>query len=273
MDLFASISPLRDHSTFEVQRFLSTADRIAPAFYEKTSAIGELVDSSILFSDGLCVCVLCEMFGVDCLVESGTGFGGSTEMFARYFAEHEKVSRIWSVDLQVNPVQAWLLARLGIRRLDPHVWSTRRRARQMAQRRLSRFRHVELAHGDAMHKLPAMVAALAGQGARVGIVIDGPKEERQMLLAHQLLALSPAVCFAALDDVGPMFDESDRYARFVSSPYAVFATSDRSYYARYGWVNGGRLPGRMRGKPNHTGYGLGILVNRRLDDAEVSRAR
>lgn len=256
-----SIIQLRNNPNFDLQSFQSTADKIAPAFFEKTKAMMELVDSSILFSDGLCVCTLCEMYGVDYLVESGTGFGGSTEMFARYFADDPKVKGIFSVDLMAHPVWSHVLDRLRIKRRDHHVWSSRRRAKQIARKRLRQFRKVELVRGDARSRLPAIVSALDAKRARVGVVIDGPKEAPQMALAHRLLESSSSVCFVALDDIGPIFNESGRYTRFCNSKYAVFATSDPRFYARYGWVNNDRLPARMRNQPNHTGYGLGVLVN------------
>ena len=75
-----------------------------------------------------------------------------------------------------------------------------------------------------------------------------------------MLALSPQVLFAALDDVGPLFEAEQRHSRFLASPRAVFVTSERRFFDRYGWVNAGRLPARMIGKPDHTGYGMGVMV-------------
>lgn len=253
---------MTSHPAFEWARFTSVADAISADFVEKTSVMTDLVDSSILFSDGLCVCALCEMFEVDYLIEAGTGFGGSTEMFARYFPEGSRVRRIWSVDQAVNPRWQRLLALLELRRYSRFVWSSEKRAKQIARARLASFPQVTLVRGDAFERVPPLVTKVVHEPARVGIVIDGPKGEEQMALARQLLALSPQVCFAALDDIGPMFDVEARHARFCASPYAAFATSDPAYFDRYGWVNRGRLPSRMIGKPEHTGYGLGVLVNR-----------
>jgi hypothetical protein len=245
---------------FDFGQFLTIADRIAVDFFERTRAMTELSHSSILFSDGLCVCALCEMYEINCLVEAGTGCGGSTEMFARYFADGSTVKRIWSVDLAVNPVWAWALHWSGIKARDPFVFSSRW-AQRVARTRLSPFENVELVYGDALVELPAIVRELTQQNARVGVLIDGPKGASQLRLAHELLAHSPSVCFAALDDIGPMYDAHGRYAHFRSSPYAAFATSDHAFFNRYAWVNAGRLPARMIGRPDHTGYGVGVLVN------------
>lgn len=222
----------------------------------------ELVDSSVLFSDGLCFCALCEMFEVEQIVEAGTGYGGSTEMFARYFDSDGRVRAIWSVDEAVNPRWQRLLAILHLKHYSRYVWSTDKRARQVAKARLQPFLHVTLAHGDAFRKLPAAIRKADREGVRVGILIDGPKGESQLQLAEDMLRLSAAVAFVAVDDIGPMFDAEGRHARFCASPYAAFATSDRAYFDRYGATNAGRVPPRMLANPQHPGYGLGILVNR-----------
>lgn len=239
-------------------KFQDTADRMAADFVNRTKDMA-FNRTSILFSDALCVCALCEMFEVDYLLESGTGFGGSTEMLARYFAGGHRVRRIWSVDLAVTPLRAWYLRWFGER--NRHVWSTANGAQAQARRRLSAFSQVELVHGDGTLELPKLVRSLTGAGSRVGVLIDGPKEAAQLHLAETLLAATPLVCFAALDDVGPAMGDGTRYARFLSSRYAAFATSDRDFFDRYVHVNLGRLPDRMRAQPAHTGDGVGILVN------------
>jgi hypothetical protein len=172
------------------------------------------------------------------------------------------VRRIVSIDFAVHPRVRQVCHALGLARYDRHVWSSRRGAHRAARRRLAPFPHVTLVVGDARRWLPSIVARLAAEPARVGVLIDGPKEAEQLRLAERLLGVSPHVVFAALDDIGPMFDDEGRHARFVDSPFAAFATSDREFFDRYGWINAGRLPERMIGRPDHTGYGLGVLINR-----------
>jgi hypothetical protein len=96
---------------------------------------------------------------------------------------------------------------------------------------------------------------------RIGVFIDGPKKEQQLRLAHRCLHMSPLVRFAALDDIGPMYDNGERYRNFQASPYAAFCTSDAKYFHRYSWLNRGRLPARMLNDPDDLGYGVGVLVN------------
>jgi hypothetical protein len=245
---------------FEFAEFTALADRLMEAFVSRTDAMTEWIDSSILFSDGFCCCVLCELLAVDHIVEAGTGFGGSTEMFARYFADG-RVRRIWSVDDAVNPRWQWPLAKLGLKHYSRFVWSSEKRAKQIARERLAPFPHVTLVRGDAHEKVPAITRRLAQEGSRIGVLLDGPKGEEQLILAEQLLREFRAVAFVALDDIGPIFDVEKRGERFRASRYATFATSDREFFDRYGWINRGRVPERMAGDPAHTGYGMGILVN------------
>lgn len=242
-------------------RFVAVADAVATRFVERTRPMPERIPASILFSDGLCFCALCELYSVDAVLEGGTGFGGSTEMFARYL-DPGRVRGIWSVDHAVNPRWEWWLAKLRIKRYSPHTWSTSHRAHSVARARLSPFRHVHLVRGDAHVRLPRLASRLLRQGASVGVLLDGPKGDEQLCLADRLLSLSPRVRFVAVDDIGPMFDREGRGVRFRAHAGAAFATSDRAFFDRFAWVNEGRLPGRMAGRADHTGYGMGVLVNR-----------
>lgn len=246
--------------SLEWEIFAAAADRIAPRFAESVAPIHELVDSSILFSDGLCVAALCQLFQITVLLEAGTGFGGSTEMLARYFQHTGASTRIVSIDQAVNPRWQRLLGGLRLKRYGRHVWASDKHARRIATERLASYRHVSLLRGDALVELPKIGAILAAEGERIGVVLDGPKGDDQLRLAEQMLALSPQVLFAALDDVGPLFEPEQRHSRFLASPRAVFVTSDRRFFDRYGWINAGRLPARMIGKPDHTGYGMGVMV-------------
>lgn len=247
---------------FTFAEFVAVADGLTDRFVSRTDPMTEWVDSSILFSDGFCFCALCEWFAVDHIVEAGTGFGGSTEMFARYFADGTRVKQIWSVDDAVNPWLQWPLAVVGLRHYSRFVWSTEKRAKRIARRRLAPFQHVTLVRGDAHRQVPRIVARLSHQPARVGVLLDGPKGEEQMVLAEQLLRGCPAVAFVALDDIGPIFDVEGRGERFRASRYAAFSTSDAAFFERYGWINHDRVPERMAGDPTHTGYGMGVLINR-----------
>jgi len=257
----AAIPPEHGATGFSWGRFAALTDRVAGVFVECTAPMTENIHGGLLFSDGLCFCALCDYFDVDVVVEGGTGFGGSTEMFARYFGPH-RLRGIWSVDQAVNPRWEWLLAALHLKHYSRFTWSTEKRARAEAKVRLAPFPYVRLVRGDAHVRLPRLVARLAGQQARIGVLLDGPKGEEQIRLADRLLEASDRVRFVALDDIGPMFDYEARGERFRAHPRAAFATSERRYFDRFGWVNQGRLPERMIGRPEHTGYGMGILVNR-----------
>lgn len=247
-------------AAFDWPGFVAVADAVVPRFAEKTRSMPVWIDSGILFSDGLCFCAMCELEQVDYIVEAGTGFGGSTEMFARYFDEGHPVRRIWSVDRAATAGERLLgLANAESAR---YLWPRSRKAHEVAAGRLKGFPHVTLVRGDAFDEVPALVDRLAAEPARVAVLIDGPKAGPQMVLAERLLAQSPQVRFVGVDDIGPKYDAEGRYRRFRRSPSAVFATSDRAFFDRYRAINDGRLPAFMARNPASTGYGLGILVNR-----------
>jgi hypothetical protein len=180
-------------------------------------------------------------------------------MFARYFADHPKLKHIWSIDLTKNPV----LVSLG-RYLFPqqgwiHIHPTDSKQKMNVERRLAPFRHlVSLVDGDAFVEIPRILSSLDLNASRVGIFLDGPKEEPQMRLANQLLDMSPNIVFAALDDVGPRY--AGRFERLVTNRRAVFCTSDDDFYRRYGWVNQRRLPPGSEDRGSVMS-GVGVLVN------------
>jgi hypothetical protein len=151
---------------FDDARFTAEADRIAPRFDAVTRDIGELSHAGILFSDGLCICALCEMFRVDALVENGTGCGGSTEMFARYFEPGALRGGIVSIDLAYTRFTTWLRTRLRLR--ERTVFTTRW-AQPIAREKLSRFPQVTLLHGDARRRMPSIVRGLVNRGMRIGL--------------------------------------------------------------------------------------------------------
>jgi hypothetical protein len=243
--------------SFIYDHFLDTAGEIATRFHEHTRDMPP-VPSGLMFSDAMCVCAMCELSAVDCLVEAGTGFGSSTEMFARYFLSAGSVRRIISIDLH----QGWISSQLSRLRGEssPHIWrwNRGRLARDRARLALARFPNVELRYGDARILLPSIVSELAAQGTRIGVVIDGPKEEAQLALAHELLALSPLVRFAAMDDIGPIYHAGARYQRFLTSPYPKFSTTEHGFFKRFAWLEGDRL---SKQDPTFEGHGLGVLVN------------
>ncbi len=246
-------------ATTSWERFAAAADRVTPAFDAVTRDL-PLVDSSVLFSDGLCVCALCELLAVDCIIESGTGFGGSTEMLAKYFTGRGPVKRIWSIDMATTRMQEWRI-RLGLEARPPHVWSRGRKAAAVASERLARYPMVTLVRGDGTTEVPRLVRERTRAGDRIGVLIDGPKEQAQFDLAEALLRTFTSVRFVALDDIGPKFGDG-RLERFSSSAYAAFSTSDPEFVERFRWIDRDRLPSYMRAVPGHTGYGLGVMVPR-----------
>jgi hypothetical protein len=249
---------LHENANFGSARFFEIADTIAKPFVESTDPIPSYVPEGIIHSDGLCIAALCEMYEIDYLIESGRANAGSTEMFARYFANHPRIKHIWSIDLKVNRTWRRLVKWVGSKRYR-HIHPRDPNQESQVRQRLAPFRDIlSLVDGDAFLEIPKIMRKLNLNSCRVGVFIDGPKEEPQMRLANNLLDLSPNVTFAALDGVGPRFP--GRYERFCKNARAVFCTSDDAFYSRYAWVNKGRLPPTVL-DCGSAQSGVGVLIN------------
>ncbi len=89
---------LHDNPHFNAEVFFDICDKITNHFLERTMQMSNYVPEGIVHSDGLSICALSEMYGVDYLIESDRANGGTTEMFARYFLNHPRLKHIWSVN-------------------------------------------------------------------------------------------------------------------------------------------------------------------------------
>lgn len=96
-------------------------------------------DNGIFFSEGFAFCRLCDHFKVNVILESGTCYGSSTEIFARYF--EGRGIRIRTVDLA---------------------------QRDFVRQRLSRFGDVELIDGDSFKEIPRLLQEMEREGERGG---------------------------------------------------------------------------------------------------------
>lgn len=148
------------------------------------SRFRQVVDSdwterSILMSEGLAICAMCDLFAVDMLIESGTYNGRSTDIFARYLPQ---ACPIHSIDIEV---------------------------RDEARRRLATHSNVTLHEGDSRSR---MLELLGDDAARVGVFIDGPKGRAAVRMAIDALN-RPAVAFVAIHDMNRTRADGKRRAR------------------------------------------------------------
>ena len=119
---------------------------------------------SILLSEAFAVCAMCDLYGVDSLVESGIYEGRSTMIWGNY------LSKVVAFDLTIRP---------GVSERIPAC-------------------NVSLVEGDSRKLLPAYLAVAS---CKVGIFLDGPKGEDAIMLGRQFLEV---VQFVAVHDMHKM---------------------------------------------------------------------
>lgn len=238
---------IKDNPNFDLNEFERIAISIKDEFKEKTKDI-VFQNGGIGFSEGLAICTLCIMYDVDILIESGRGFGISTEMFARFF--DGKNLKIYSIDLSSNKY------------INPDVWAKACRGYELVKKRLNKY-EIELIEGDGCKIVPELVNNLK-ENHRIGLFIDGPKNQAQLDLAEKVFQMSDKVYFSALDDVGPRFGPI--YDLFYQWPYSVFETTQDWYTTRFLDLNQSYEKTDLREwkkymKRYKNTHGLGISVN------------
>lgn len=146
--------------------------RILPSFIERSASV-RWRRHGVFLSEALAFCAMCEAVGVDVILESGIKCGVSTELLARYFGER---SSILAIDRAQGPV----------------IKDT--------MERLSACSNLSFVFGDSRDVLPAVLRNSAG--ARVGVLIDGPKGMTALRLARRCFDASESVRFVAVHDLG-----------------------------------------------------------------------
>src|SRR3990167_490656 len=58
---------------------------------------------TVLLSEGFAFCALCELFGIETVIESGVFDGRSTEIWTRFQPHSQKIKRIYAIDVKFRP--------------------------------------------------------------------------------------------------------------------------------------------------------------------------
>ena len=125
-----------------------------------------LAGEMLLFS------AMCDLYRIDCIIESGLYYGVSTKMLADYFTNKQIVS----IDINVLPETRELF---------------------------KRYENVALVQGDGVVEVPNAISEANRKGLnRIAVFIDGPKGKNQILLAKNILQ---DVEFVAMHDLGKTF--------------------------------------------------------------------
>ena len=199
---------------------------------------------SILLSEAFAFCAMCDLHRVDMIVESGVCNGRSTEIWAKYSGSH-----IIAIDREIT-AQA-------IERLEPLG--------------------VQMYGGNASEVLVPLVKQ--HPQARLGIFIDGPKDDEALALAEKCLE-HDQVAFVGVHDMARLVHGTPHAARAKCEalPYKKWFTdaewfvelaadldADESHWDEEQgtrWTPGYRSERHSEPVPlGSYGYTIGFLVN------------
>lgn len=169
-----------------------------PRFTMKGSTV-PWQERSILMSEAFAFCGIGDLFDIDIILESGIWLGRSTEIFARFFSP--------------KPVIA----------IDVNL-------KRVAVERLKKYDNLTLMQGEGPFHIPKLLKDSEIQ--KVGIFIDGPKEERAIKLAVESLA-QDKVLFVALHDTHKLKIKR----RLQSLGYPLFFTDEEWFLNQYKYLD------------------------------------
>jgi len=163
-----------------------------------------LTPRGVVFSEGFAMAAAFLHKEVDLIIESGVAYGGSTEMFA-----------------QMCP---------DVPLLGFDTFTYYEDCYEHASKRLAPYPNVTLMKGNVFHKLPAILDNLPSRIKRIGVFIDGPKNDGALILSHQLYQ-DPRCQVVGIHDIisdsdfGPLFE--------ALWPQTVFWADKDQPYAEY----------------------------------------
>ena len=187
--------PLRRRRQHMLQRVLTAACCIMPRFLSVSAAI-PYQTMGILASEALALAAMAVAVNATHFVESGTAYGYSTELLARFF--ESSPLRIETYDIGTSGHKQW----------------TRNRTEETCGR-LSQWPKVGCHKGDSFKLIPSLIQSLDAD-ARVVMFVDGPKGRDGLRLAMDSLQC-PRVQLAAVHDIN--IDFSDIYANISAIWY------------------------------------------------------
>ena len=230
------------------EKFFNICDEILDEFVAKMSGM-TWHKKGLFFTEGLAFIAMCKLYDVNTIIESGVRNGDSTEMWLKYFGEDIK---LYSVDLMQYKSDV-----------------------KAAVNRLSGYKNLEFKKGDGEKVVPSIVHTLP-RDARVGILLDGPKEFPAMRISTKCFAISEQVQFTSIHDMGEGSLRVSSKASAISSIHQlrqwenyIFTTDDIEFRKKYAHVDNelGSYAGRKNPvwkeykKKYPTGCGLAFIEN------------
>ena len=197
---------------FNRDKFLQKCEELYDLYMEKVGRILP-VCGCMLEGESFCFCVLCELYSIDIIIESGLYHGVSTEIFAKYFLD--KDIKIYTIDIEV-------------------MESTRKR--------LQKYSNIEMISGNGCIVVPDIISSI-DKDKKIAIFIDGPKHALQLALAKSIIN---DVEFIGLHDIGKDFidwtmrykgNSYNAYKEFINWNKSTFITTDNWYADKYSYMN------------------------------------
>tara|TARA_R110000824_G_scaffold11268_12_gene49255 strand:+ start:2490 stop:3398 length:909 start_codon:yes stop_codon:yes gene_type:complete len=158
----------------------------------------------VMFSEGFAMGAAFLHKEVDLIIESGVAYGGSTEMFAQMCPE--------------IPI-------LGF-----DTFTHYDNCYEYAAKRLAPYANVTLMKGDVFNKLPTILENLPSRIKRIGVFIDGPKNDGAVVLSHRLYD-DPRFQVAGIHDINSDTGFGDLFKAIW--PQTVFWADTDQPYAEY----------------------------------------
>ena len=134
------------------------------AKFEKTTEELDYLACGVWYTEGFLLCSIFDLLKVDLILESGTAYGQSTELMAKYSNK-----QIITVDSDAMYGQY-----------------------ENTSNRLKKYKNVSCKQGDSFEVLPKLIRE--NNDKKVGIFIDGPKDAVALKLGGLLLQYSNVVC-------------------------------------------------------------------------------
>jgi len=119
-----------------------------------------LTPRGVTFSEGFAVAAMMKCLDVDLIIESGTAYGGSTEMVAQMCPE------------------------IPIITID--TFTLYEDSEEYVRDRLKDYTNVKIVQGNSFEEIERILNYLPPHIKKIGVFIDGPKGEPALILAHSL---------------------------------------------------------------------------------------
>ena len=180
----------------------------------------------IWYTEAFLFCSICDLLGVETIVESGIAHGCSTDIFASYFDFD-----VISVD---NNGYGWL---------------------KNTKNRLSHYKNLTIIEGNSGEKIPKIISKQL-QNKKVGVFIDGPKGRGARGLRDALIKYNNILCFGFHDYKSSKSD--------IGTFPKQFVTYEMDIIKKYSYLNEKVIKTKPGQGERYKNIGPGVCVEVRI---------